>query len=331
MVLPLLLALAQTPTVTMLSTSPEQGITRLRMQRIGQPLVEPVCHFNHLPGATVHGVLVPGTQLVAATAQVTPNRDASFAGALFVLEAGKESRQVADAVVVPSAPLAMRPGKVVVQRGVAGASEHRIDGLWLEEFDVSSGAGRVIYRDQAFLTLPIALLGNELLVYVVGPEGARIDAVELNHLSVRRVLETMEPMARDFTLDVTGGRLYFTQADRANQGWQVIRLDLYRGTQRTVARSESMALLPTLFPDGAVGISPGPGGGLIEALSRRTLLEARGTGYERVRAFSKGLALGEHEVAGHFITPFAVDLNTGRSLPLSFSQRANHRIVGVSP
>jgi len=91
-----------------------------------------------------------------------------------------------------------------------------------------------------------------------------------------------------------------------------------------------MALLPTLLPDGAIAWAPSAGGGLVRAGGAR-VLAARGPGFERVRAFAQGLAIGLHERPSELNELFAVTLGDGRPLAVAAPPGALLDVAGVRP
>ena len=88
-------------------------------------------------------------------------------------------------------------------------------------------------------------------------------------------------------------------------------------------------MLPTVLAPGQLAFAPGPGLGLRGVGSDALVLAARGEGYERVRFVAGGLAIGLHEVPGELPMPFAVELQSGRSLGLSAPGAMRLDVAGV--
>ena len=294
-----LLLLAAAPDVALLSTAPDAEVTELRFQPLGQTrLAAPVARLIHLPQESVLGAVVPGTRSVVAIAATEPHKDLSFASSLFLLEANKPTRVLCDRVALGTRPLVTVDGRVFVQRG-----RPTEDRLTVDEVDLRTGHTREVLAFNGFTTFLAGSLGRELLVYRVGPQGADLIAVHADALGVRVLIPSMQPLARDFALAADNKSLLYTQGDAATGGWYLERLDLQSLTRTRLAEGPTMALLPTPLPDGRVAFAPGQGAGLKD-LEGNTVLEAKGPGYERVRAFTKKrAAVGLHEIPGEFPSP----------------------------
>ncbi len=293
------LLLAAAPDVALLSTVPDAEVTELRFQPLGDSrLSAPVARVLHVAQETVLGSVIPGTRRVVAIAVTEQRRDLSFASSLVLLEANKPSRVLCDRVVLGTRPLVTADGRVFVQRGRAG--EGRIDALTIDEVDLRTGRTREVLGFNGFTVFLAGSIGRELLVYRVGPKGTDLIAVHVDALGVRVLIPSMQPLARDFALAADNRTLFYTQGDASTAQWYVEKLDLQSLAVTRLAEGPSMALLPTPFPDGRVAFAPGAGMGLKD-LEGKTVLESKGPGYERVRAFThKRVAIGLHEIPGDF-------------------------------
>ncbi len=300
--LTLTLVLAAAPEVAVLATGAEADVTELRFQPLGDQRLAPVAaRLTHLPRESVLGALVPRTRQVLAVAATAPLRDLSFASSLFLLEAGKPARLLADRVALSTRPLVTAEGRVFVQRGRAG--DGRIDSLTIEEIDLGTGRAREVLAFSGYTAFLAGSLGRELLVYRVGPAGADLVAVHADALGVRVLIPKMEALARDFALSADGSALFFTQGDAATGRWFIERLELSTLTRTRLASGPTMALLPTPLPDGRLAFARGPGLGL-EDLQGAAVLRSSGAGFERVRFFTrKGIAVGLHELPSEFPSP----------------------------
>ncbi len=294
--------LAAAPDVALLSTAPDAEVTELRFQPLGEPhLTVPVAKLTHVATQTVLGAIVPGTRKVVATAVTEPRRDLSFASSLFLLEPNKPTRVLCDRVALSNRPLVTVDGRVFVQRGRAG--EGRVDALSIDEVDLRTGRTREVLSFTGYTAFLAGSIGRELLVYRVGPKGADLVAVHADSLGVRGLVSTMQPLARDFAVSADGKSLLYTQGDAATGQWYVEKLDLQALTRSRLAEGPTMALLPTPLPDGRVAFAPAQGLGLKD-LSGAAVLESKGAGFERVRAFTKSrVAVGLHEIPGDFPLP----------------------------
>jgi hypothetical protein len=96
-----------------------------------------------------------------------------------------------------------------------------------------------------------------------------------------------------------------------------------------LAEGTSPAMLPTLFPDGRLGWARQQGLGLVSSTDGKTLLPAQGAGFERVRFFAEGLAIGMHEMPSDFSQAFAVTLAGSSRKLLLTPKEARLDLAGV--
>lgn len=332
-------ALNVAPAQVALLCSPAGGqSTQLRFQPLGQTELAPVvAEVAHVPGETTLGAVLPQSKTVLAVVTTTPSRDLSFAGSLVKLEAGKPPRFLADRVVPSTRPLITSDGRVFVQRGTIGTPGNergamRVDELTIDEISAATGAARTVLTFKGYFAFLIGAFDGRLLIYRLGTSGADVIAVHPDSLGVER-LSPIAPLARDFAIDAANRALYYTQADRERRRWFIERLDLatHQVTALPVSSSD-MALLPTLFPNGKISFSPGPGQGLRAVGSDQSHFASTGAGYERLRFFTaRGtIAVGLNEAPSDFSTPFAVELRTGTRLPLAAPPKNLLDIAGVT-
>jgi hypothetical protein len=329
------LALASTPEVALLSTPPLGDTTELRFQPVGtKALALPSASFTHVEGSTVSGVVLPGTRVVLAVATTERTRDESFAASLVRLEAGKPAKTLAEHVTVASRPLVTPEGRVFVVRGAPGTppaeGAYRVDALSLDEVNPATGALRTVLSAKGYFLFLAGALGRELVVYRVDEAGARLEAVHADTLGVRP-LGAVPDTARDFVVDAAGRRVLFTAADAVSHRWQARSLDLGTHEVSTLAQGTTMALLPTLWPDGRVAVAPIPGGGLIDAATGTLLLPSHGPGYERVRVRKNGLVVGLHETPSALPTAFALREKDGAPVELVTPPGTRVDVAGVLP
>lgn len=323
-----LLCLASAPAVALLSTSGDT--TELRTQLVGDATLAPaVARFTHQDGSTVKGALLPDGRVVAAAVVGRP-RDESFEAQLFLLEAGQPARVVARGLAVASRPVVLSDGRVFVQRGSPGEETERgrIDALTLDEVDVASGRARPIYAARGFTTFLAGAAGRELVVYEVGPDGARLLAVHVDTLAVR-LLTALAPLAFDFTVDAARHRVVFTLGTPGAERWAVVSVGLEGGAPTTLARGPGVALVPAVLPDGRVLWAPGPGAGLRFAAGGQAL-PAQGPGFERVVATAGAVLLVLHETPGDFPRLVTRTLE-GPALKTAFPAGARLDVAGVLP
>ncbi|MBX3129149.1 MAG: hypothetical protein KF718_20700 [Polyangiaceae bacterium] len=330
---------ASAPRVAMLLTRPGASHTRLVLQPVGgHALAAPVASVSHLPDAESRGVLLPNGARVALVTDVRAGRDASFGAALFRLDVGGAATELVDSVVHATRPAVVDAEHVAVERGTAGPEpsaaqiaqgELRADALWLDLVNVSTGATRTVHQFVGYTTHLCGVLERELLVYRVRFGHADLVAIDVDHGSVRALVDSIPGMARDFSVDASTRSLVYANHD--DGGWFVERLGLDSGVRSRLATGVTMQALPSVWLDGGVLLNDGrgavtTGGGL--PLSRPL-----GDGFDQVRAWSPDGALAAllHHVPGAFSRPFAVDVNENRVLPVAVSPGHRVDVVGVLP
>lgn len=321
---------AAAPEVALISSRGE--VAELRFQPLGAvKLVEPVTRFSHGEGSPVLGSLLPHSRVVVATAAMRARGDLSFASSLLRLEAGKPARVLADQVPYGARPLVTGEGRVFIARGVAGpdsAELIRVDALSVEEIDPRTAKSRPVYTAQGFVTFLAGALGRELVIYEVLPGRARVIAVHVDTLAVREVIPSMEGLAHDFVVDAPRHRLLFTQGSAGVERWFVEEVDLLSGASKRLAEGPEVTLLPAVLPDGRVSISRGAGDGL-RTLAGERVVDAHGTGFERLVVQRNELTIGLHERPGDLPIPFALE----HGAPVSLLAPADSLldVAGVTP
>ncbi|MGV3622999.1 MAG: hypothetical protein ACO1OB_19425 [Archangium sp.] len=294
------------PSVAVLSSSGSTG--ELRFQPVdSSELAAPVVRFTHAEGSPVLGSLLPGSQVVVATAVM---KDTSFGSVLLRLEEKKQARVLADGVVYGSRPLVTSEGRVFVARGRAGTEispQGRIDSLVVDEVNPVTAKTRTVHSSNGFLTFLAGALGRELFIYELTTSGARLIAVHVDTLAVRVLIADMVPLARDFVVDAPNKRLLFTQGTPFEDAWFVEQFELTTLKRNIVARSNEPTLLPAVV-NGKLVFNVGAH----ERFGR--------LGYTRVQ---HGVSL--HEVPGDFPVAY---LNERR---LKTAPDARLDIAGVTP
>jgi len=332
------LLLAAAPHVAVLSTS--KGVTELRFQPLGDAALAPVAaSFSHEAGSTVRAGSVPGRPVVLAVAALEHHPDASFGASLVRLEAGQPPRVLTTGLALASAPAISAGGRVFVQRGRAGPvllpGLFRVDALRIDEVNPETGALSLLYASEGSFAYVAGFFGNELLVYEAGAAGARLLGIELDSRVVRVLRASLPPLAHDFAVDEAGKRLLYTLGAPGSDGWSVVETRLDVPASRVLGTGDRVALLPTVLPDGRVLISAGPGRGLVDLATGEVVLPAQGEGFERVRFFWQGLAIGLHETPSSFPVPFVLSLPTAARLAqtsrLAAVPDARLELAGVGP
>ena len=154
-----------------------------------------------------------------------------------------------------------------------------------------------------------------LALYRITPEGGEFLTVHPDAFGLA-LHHRLYPLARDFAVDSKKGAFVYTTGDTEGRWW-VEELDLATHKTRQLAQGDSMALLPTVFPDGSVAISRGRGKGLARAGGDDAVLPAQGEGHAHVRAFFGTVAAGLDERPDGSATPFAYDFKRGQKLLLA--------------
>ncbi len=325
---------AAPPEVALLCGAADDGdFAELRFQSVGATaLSQPVTRFTIVPRSTVTGVVVPRTRVVLAVAYTTPAADESWAFSLLRLEAGVAPKVLVDHVGAATRPVVTADGRVFVERGSAGSELNgwRTDDVRIDEVNPLTGAMRTLLSTRGFYAALAGTLGKELFVYRVDASGARLEAINIDTREVRTLRASMPATAHDFAVDAVHGALLYTLG---SETWRIERVDLKTLQARTVVTGPSVALLPTIFPDGTVAYAPNAGAGLraVNAESTNAVLTAHGPGYERVRFFAGGYALGLHEIPSDFPTPFAVSLSDGTAATLLAPAQMRLDLAGVLP
>lgn len=330
-------------TVALLATRPGALHTSLYLARAGgSEAGAPVATFTHLAGAVVRGSVIPGTAIVVAAADSKPTRDLSFNASLFRLAPHEPPEALCDGVVHASRPLVTRDGRVFVSRGAAGAEptsaagagEMRVDALSIEEVDPATGALRTIHTFSGYLAFLAGALGSEVILYRVSPAGADIVAVDADTGSMRAVVPSLPPFARDFSVDEGARALVFQGRHEANpRAWVVERVDLKSGERARLAESPSMNLAPHVWPGGGIAYNPDGRSGLALLGANAGDSEIRGPMGEGVDAVLAGSQDGRwlaalHTVQGALPVPFAIDTETGAIAALHGPPGARIAVAG---
>jgi len=326
----------------------------------------PVATFTHLAGAVVRGSVLPGTQVVLATADTAETRDLSFNATLFRLAPHTPPEVLCNGVVHASRALTTRDGRVFVSRGAPGPepkpdpaspgkASMRIDVLSIDEVDPWTGTLRTIHTSSGYLAFLAGAFANEVIVYRVSPDGADIAGVDPDTGAVRVIVPSLPPFARDFSVDAATGTLVFQgRHETEHHTWTVERVDLGSGQRSRLHESASMNLVPHAWPGGAVAFNRdghGPlallGAGLTGRGSsgaaaaamvalRGAALRAPGSSgptADWLLATSEGghWVTGLHTAPGSLPMPFVLDTETGHEHLLRGPPGARMAVAGFVP
>lgn len=285
--------------VALLSKGVPSSTLEVRWQPLTSPtLAEPFTTLEVQPDETFRGVVLPGTRAVAVVRVPALERDLSFAATLTLVAPGAPERVLATGLARASKPVLIG-SRLFVERGRAGPpspADYRVDELTVTEVDVASGRLRTVYEAKGFWTHLAGALGRELVLYVAGPQGAKLEAVHVDTLAVRTLVPALPPMAHDFTVDASGKAVLFTVAEPGVERWFVERVELLTGRRERLAEGDSVALLPAVLP-GGVAYQREVGAGLSWVGREGVAVPSRGPGFERVRFVVEGLVFARHEAS----------------------------------
>lgn len=331
---------ARMPIIALLATELHGEETSLIFQEVNAAPAPPVVRFHHLSDSAVSGTVVPGTATVVAVADLSPARDRSWAGSLFLLQAGQPPRELVDHLYHSGRPLAVGK-RIFVERGHAGppvteknVEEGRLreDAVSIDEVGLSTGAARPILSFKGYTAFLAGSFGNELIVYRVGYEQADIVAVNINSGAVRTVASPVLPFARDFSVDSASGTMVFTNRSNSSASqWEVQHLDLKTGDHKTLKLDSNPHLAPHVWVNRQFVYSPNGSGGLTH-LGKSTLAPM-GPGVDMVKnVFVHGKenwATALHFTKDNLAVPFALQIQTGKAFPIPVPPNAQVDIAGT--
>ncbi len=202
---------------------------------------------SHLPRAVVRGDARGATTWVVADETGT-----DWGSALYEVGA-TGSRRVLGGVGHARRPLASTSGDVFVERGVPGPwpsdaeielGALRVDAIDIDAYAPASGAVRHVYSARAYALHLAGEVAGELVVYRVDRAGASIVVVD-ERLGTSRVVASLPPYARDFSIDAAGSLVFSNRDANDPHAWVISRMDLRSGaptTLHTVRDDEPAAL-----------------------------------------------------------------------------------------
>jgi hypothetical protein len=303
-------------------------------------LSAPLASFTHLPGAVVRGAVLPGSEVVMATADTAETRDLSFAASLFRLAPHAPPERLCDGVVHASRPLVTAAGRVFVSRGTAGpdgegpALRTRVDALSIDEVDPWTGHLRTVHGVAGHLAFLAGAHGAEVIVYRVSPDGADLVGIDPETAAVRTIVPRLPPFARDFSVDHAAGALLFRGRHEADpRTWTIERVDLASGAVSRLHQGPDMNLAPHAWPGGAVAYNPEGHTGLALLGGGGAARGLPAGGVDWVISITEdGLwAAGQHTVQGALPRPFALDVAAGRGVLLDAPAGARVAVAGLVP
>lgn len=307
--------------VAVLSKDVASSTLEVRWQPVAASTVaEPFARLEVQPDETFRAVVLPGSRRVALVRITGLARDPSFVATLSIVSPGQPERVLATDVVRASKPTLLG-SRLFVERGAPGVEttdgSYRVDALTISEVDPQTGRLRTVYETKGYWTHVAGAVGRELIVYVAGPKGAALEAVQVDTLAVRTLISSMPAMAHDFVVDVEHQRVLFTIAEPGVERWFIEQVDVATGKRARLAEGDQVALLPTVLPTG-LAWSTGAGRGLSWLGRDGVALAPHGPGFERVRFVADGLVFARHEVPGSAPSTFVTKLRDGAPVPVVF-------------
>lgn len=307
--------------VAVLSKDVPSSTLAVRWQPVtATALAEPFTQLAVQADETFHAVVLPNSKRVAIVRVTGLARDPSFVATLSIVSPGQPERVLATDVVRASKPTLLG-SRLFVERGAPGREttdgSYRVDALTVSEVDPQSGRLRTVYETKGYWTHLAGALGRELIIYVAGPQGAKLEAVQVDTLAVRTLLPSMPAMAHDFVVDAEHQRVLFTIAEPGVERWFIDQVEVSSGKRTRLAEGDQVALLPTVLPSG-LAWSTGEGRGLSWLGRDGVALPSHGPGFERVRFVADGLLFTRHEVPGSAPQVYVTRLRDGATMPVVF-------------
>lgn len=323
----------------MLATAPGALHTSLyHASALNGEVSAPLATFTHLPGAVVRGAVLPGTDVVIASADTAETRDPSFNASLFRVAPHTPPERLCDGVVHAARPLVTPAGRVFVSRGAPGPvddgpiAKMRVDALSIDEVDPWTGALHTVHTASAYLTFLAGALGDELIVYRVSPEGADIAGVDPDTGAVRTIVPHLPPFARDFSVDAEAGALVYQGRHEADaRTWTIERVDLGTGRTTRLHEGPDMNLAPHAWLGGGVAYNPESRAGLTLLGGGVVAGGLPEGGVDWVLSISETgrWAAGLHTVAGALPVPFALDVESAHGVVLQGPPGARIAVAGL--
>ena len=279
-----------------------------------------VATFAHAPGAVTRGDVLRGTRVVVIAADVEDTgRDPDWRSALYRVESGT-ARVLARGLYHASRPLSSVDGRVYVQRGSAGQAPSsdgaggspgrlRTDALTIDAIDATIGTATPLYAWSGYTLHLAGEWRGELLVYRVAYEGADLIAIERS-TGKSRMITTLLPFARDFSVDETRGALVMSNRDEVDTHlWVVDRVNLTTGLRSRLGQERDEAPAAFALASGELASGANARGGL--RIGSRTVAPL-GVGFVAVtHASPDGEWMTVHHVANGVDVAAGMHVTTG--------------------
>lgn len=316
------------------ATSSDVRFLTIDHGRVTELFSAPIPHALY---GVVRGDVLRGRRAVAVVADRPDAPKGDYGSALYVVDEARGLRELTRGLYHASRPLASEDGQIYVQTGQAGAEPTRFDPSRLREdavaiqaVDPDTGAKRTVYTWTGYTVHLAGEYGGELVVYRVGQGGADLVAVDRG-TGKSRLVASILPFARDFSVDQKRGALLFSNRDETDSHvWTVESVDLATGARSRHASTRDVSPVPFAMEGGRLLVAtPGHGLSLQPSPSARaSFMTPLGAGTDVVEAASPDGAwiLFTHQSRSG-IEEAALHLDTNAVVRLS-ARPENLRAVG---
>ena len=309
-----------------------QGVTSTVVAMTAAGKTRQLGIVSHRDGAAIRAATT-GNGGVAVNADVSPGKDLSFVGGLFLVHEGEETRTLALDVVHASTPHVLGDGRILVSRGVPGPESPgvaRADDLTVDAVDATTGEVATIASFHGYLLFIAGTLGDEVLLYRIGEGHADVIAVDVRTSKERTLIAEINPYARDFSVDAVTRTLVYSNHEAepsASSEWFTERLDLASLKAERLEEGPSMEVTPHALPGGDVLLT-------LDAEKGASRLSGGpleiGAGVSEIADIdpSAHFATGTVAMPGALGRPFVVDLSTGKTRPFPVPNEKRAIVAG---
>jgi hypothetical protein len=133
-----------------------------------------------------------------------------------------------------------------------------VDSLTLDEVDPFAGSVRTLWRSKGYVAYLAGTFQNDLIVYHLGPSGARLVRIDRESGTERVVLPSLLPFASDFSVTEAGDLVFQNRSAQRTDSWVVERVHLITGERESLEESTG-SLAPRAWPRGELTLN-GPAG-----------------------------------------------------------------------
>lgn len=207
--------------------------TRLLIQRADASAPDKVATLEHPAGSIVRGTMIPRTNRAAVSVDLDPAVGRTWSASLVLLEAiAPGSRAAAqpapsvDHLYLGAAPVVLDDGRIIVQRGEAGAStakdideqRTRVDRLLIDAV-LPDGSLKHLREYQGYIAHVAGAIGDTVIVYLVNESGAALVCLDVDaHAHTDRRVP-VPAYASDFTPNRGRKTILFTSRAPERRRW----------------------------------------------------------------------------------------------------------------